>query len=83
MWPIHLRQIGKGRANEMSHGSGAEVGGERARPSSGQVVVTWIVGGTAPHFAERGTNPGETLGESLWNVWVILFSGLRTPQRVW
>ena len=29
------------------------------------------------HCAERGTNPAfETLGESLWNLWVTLFSGL-------
>jgi voltage-gated potassium channel len=41
------------------------------------IVVIWIVSATALHFAERGTNPAfETLGESLWNVWVTLFSGL-------
>ena len=41
------------------------------------IVVIWIVSGTALHFAERGTNPEyETWGESLWNVWVTLFSGL-------
>ncbi len=41
------------------------------------VVVIWIAGGTALHFAERGTNPAfEMWGESLWNVWVTLFSGL-------
>ena len=41
------------------------------------IVVIWIVSGTALHFAERGTNPAfETLRESLWNVWVTLFSGL-------
>jgi hypothetical protein len=41
------------------------------------VVVIWIVSGTALHFVERDTNPAfETLGESLWNVWVTLFSGL-------
>ncbi len=41
------------------------------------IVVIWIVSGIALHFAERSTNPAfETLGESLWNVWVLLFSGL-------
>ena len=39
------------------------------------IVVIWIVSGTALHFAERGTNPAfETWRESLWNVWVTLFS---------
>ena len=41
------------------------------------IVVIWIVSGTALYFAERGTNPAfETWRESLWNVWVTLFSGL-------
>jgi K+-transporting ATPase A subunit len=46
------------------------------------VVVIWIVSGTVLHFAERGTNPVfKTLGESFWNVWVTLFSGLSfTPN---
>jgi voltage-gated potassium channel len=43
------------------------------------IVVIWIVCGTALFFAERGTNPQfETWRESLWNVWVTLFSGLNT-----
>jgi voltage-gated potassium channel len=43
------------------------------------IVAIWIVSGTALHFAERGTNPAfETLRESLWNVWVTLFSGLNS-----
>ena len=48
------------------------------------VVVIWIVGGTALHFAEGGTTPGyETWRESLWNVWVTLFSGLgEAPKTV-
>jgi voltage-gated potassium channel len=46
------------------------------------IVVIWIVSGTALHFAERGTNPAfETLGESLWNVWVTLFSGLNNAPN--
>ena len=41
------------------------------------IVVIWIVSATALHYAERGTNPEyETWGESLWNVWITLFSGL-------
>jgi len=41
------------------------------------IVVIWIVSSTALHYAERGTNPEyETWGESLWNVWITLFSGL-------
>src|SRR6186997_714501 len=41
------------------------------------IVVIWIVSATALHFAERSTNPEyETWGESLWNVWITLFSGL-------
>ena len=41
------------------------------------IVVIWIVGGIALYFAERGTNPEfATMRESLWNVWVTLFSGL-------
>ncbi len=41
------------------------------------IVAMWMVSGIALHFAERDTNPAfETLGESLWNVWVTLFSGL-------
>ncbi len=40
-------------------------------------MVIWIAGGTALHFAERDTNPAfKTWGESLWNVWLTLFSGL-------
>ena len=41
------------------------------------IVVIWIISGTALHFAEGATNPEyETWGESLWNVWITLFSGL-------
>ena len=48
------------------------------------VVVIWIVSGTALHFAEMGTTPAyETWRESLWNVWVTLFSGLgEAPKTV-
>jgi voltage-gated potassium channel len=41
------------------------------------VLLTWLVGGTAIYLAERGTNPDfATWGGSLWNIWVLLFSGL-------
>src|SRR4029079_11713320 len=48
------------------------------------VLVIWIVSGTALHFAERGTTPAfETWRESLWSVWVTLFSGLgEAPKTV-
>ena len=48
------------------------------------VVVIWIVSGTALHFVEGGTTPAyETWRESLWNVWVTLFSGLgEAPKTV-
>src|SRR6187402_3590238 len=43
------------------------------------IVVIWIVSGTALYFAERHTNPVfATWRESLWNVWVTLFSGLNS-----
>lgn len=46
------------------------------------IVVIWMVSGTALHFAERGTNPAfATWGESLWNVWVTLFSGLNNAPN--
>jgi voltage-gated potassium channel len=46
------------------------------------IVAIWIVSGTALYFAERGTNPAfKTLGESLWNVWVTLFSGLNNAPN--
>src|SRR3954447_16513484 len=41
------------------------------------IVAIWIASSTALYFAERDTNPAfATFGESLWNVWVTLFSGL-------
>ena len=43
------------------------------------IVVIWIVSGTALYLAERHTNPTfATWRESLWNVWVTLFSGLNS-----
>ena len=46
------------------------------------VVVIWIASGTALHYAERDSNPAfKTLGESFWNVWVTLFSGLNNAAN--
>ncbi len=46
------------------------------------VVVIWIASGTALHYAERESNPAfKTLGESFWNVWVTLFSGLNNAPN--
>jgi len=48
------------------------------------VVVIWIISGTALYFTEGSTSPAyETWRESLWNVWVTLFSGLgEAPKTV-
>ena len=44
------------------------------------IVVIWLVSGTALYLAERHTNPVfATWRESLWNVWVTLFSGVNNP----
>ena len=42
------------------------------------VVLTWLCGATVLHFLERGDAEGSftTWGDSLWGVWVMLFSGL-------
>ena len=47
-------------------------------------VVIWIGSSTALYLAERHTNPAfPTWRESLWYVWVVLFSGLvKTPNSV-
>ena len=46
------------------------------------VILTWLVGATAIYLAERRVNPDfATWGDSLWNVWVLLFSGLNRPRR--
>jgi voltage-gated potassium channel len=48
------------------------------------ILIIWLAGGTALHLAEGGSNPAfDSLGESLWNVWVALFSGLNnSPSTV-
>ncbi len=46
------------------------------------VILTWLLGATALHFAERGINPDfETWGDALWGVWVVLFSGLDSAPK--
>ncbi len=46
------------------------------------VFLTWVVGATALFAVERRANPEfATWGDSLWNVWVLLFSGLETPPK--
>jgi len=46
------------------------------------VLVIWIVSGTALHFVEGRTTPAyETWRESLWSVWVTLFSGLSDAPK--
>ncbi len=43
----------------------------------GGVILVWLIGTVGLHLAEGHTNPAfETLAESLWSVWVLLFSGL-------
>lgn len=48
----------------------------------GAIVLTWLVGSMGIYLAERGANPDfDSWDEALWNVWVILFSGVDTPPR--
>ncbi len=49
------------------------------------MTLAWIVGAVGIHLAERGDNPGfDTLTESFWSVWVMLFSGLESaPKTTW
>ena len=50
----------------------------------GGVLLVWVVGAIGLYFAERHVNPAfATLWESLWSVWVLLFSGLDdAPQTM-
>jgi len=40
------------------------------------VVVTWVIGAVALHLAEADNPDFASWGDSLWGVWVLLFSGL-------
>jgi len=43
----------------------------------GGVLLVWFIGALGLHLAEGHANPAfENLAESLWSVWVLLFSGL-------
>jgi voltage-gated potassium channel len=43
------------------------------------ILLIWITGATGLHLAEGGSNPAfDTWWESLWNVWLILFSGINS-----
>ena len=45
----------------------------------GGVILVWLIGTVGLYLAEGHTNPAfETIAESLWSVWVLLFSGLDT-----
>ena len=46
------------------------------------IVLSWLIGATAIHLAERRANPDfATWADSLWSVWVLLFSGLGSPPK--
>ena len=48
----------------------------------GGVILTWLIGALGLYLAERHANATfETVGESLWNVWVLLFSGQVEPPK--
>jgi voltage-gated potassium channel len=48
----------------------------------GAVATAWLIGATALYFAERRVNSDfATWDESLWSVWVLLFSGLHEPPK--
>ena len=48
------------------------------------VAVIWVVGSLVLHLVERETNAAfGTIGESLWNVWILIFSGeVETPKSL-
>src|SRR3954462_11812422 len=48
----------------------------------GAVFLVWLVGATGLYFAERRGKPAfATWADSLWGVWVLLFSGLDQPPK--
>ncbi len=48
----------------------------------GGTIVAWVAGATAMFAAERRYNPAfATWFDSLWSVWVLLFSGLDQPPE--
>ena len=50
--------------------------GFRSAGVIGAVILIWLIGALVLHLAERQTNTAfGTIGESLWNVWILIFSG--------
>src|SRR4051794_4468859 len=48
------------------------------------VLLAWLIGAGGIYLAERGVNPAfDTFGESLWSVWVLLFSGMEIQPVTW
>ena len=48
----------------------------------GGVIAVWLIGAWALYLIEGHTNPAfESFGESLWSVWVLLFSGLEESPK--
>jgi voltage-gated potassium channel len=46
------------------------------------VVIAWVLGAVGIHLAERRSNESfRTWGDSFWNVWVMMFSGIDNPPR--
>lgn len=46
------------------------------------VFLTWLLGATVLYLVERRANPDfSTWVDSLWGVWVVLFSGLDSPPK--
>ncbi len=44
--------------------------------------VAWFIGALGIHLAEKGGNPAfDSFGESLWNVFVLMFSGVEDPPK--
>lgn len=47
----------------------------------GIILTLWVVGGTLLYLTEEDNPAFATLGESLWNVWVIIFSGVNNSPN--
>ncbi|MBX6312932.1 MAG: NAD-binding protein [Isosphaeraceae bacterium] len=49
---------------------------------SAAVVTIWVLGAVGIHLVERAENPAfATWPESLWSVWVIMFSGMEVEPK--
>ena len=50
----------------------------------GAVIVIWLLGAGVLYLVERETNTAfATIGEALWNVWILIFSGeVETPRSL-